>query len=143
MTPPLWLAVLGLLVGCAHVSPQTARDGLGGTSWQLVKFQGGDGTVLVPDDRPKYTVSFAADGTMSVRFDCNRGRGTWTSPGPRQLQFGPLALTRMACPPAPIYDRIVQQWPFVRSYVVERGHLFLSLMADGGIFELEPSMASR
>jgi META domain-containing protein len=66
---------------------------------------------------------FAPDGTASVRFDCNRGRGTWTSPGPNQLQFGPLALTRMACPPAAIYDRIVQQWPFVRSYVIERGHL--------------------
>jgi para-nitrobenzyl esterase len=49
----------------------------------------------------------------------------------------------MACPPAAIYDCLVQQWPFVRSYVVERGRLFLSLMADGGIFQFEPSTASR
>jgi hypothetical protein len=28
---------------------------------------------------------------------CNRGRGTWKSAGPNQLQFGPLALTRAMC----------------------------------------------
>jgi para-nitrobenzyl esterase len=26
----------------------------------------------------------------------------------------------------------------VRSYVIDNGHLFLSLMADGGIYEFEP-----
>ena len=32
---------------------------------------------------------------------------------------------------------MVKQWPFVRSYVIKNGHLFLSLMADGGIYEFE------
>jgi para-nitrobenzyl esterase len=32
----------------------------------------------------------------------------------------------------------VKQWGFIRSYVVRDGHLFLSLMADGGIYEFEP-----
>jgi para-nitrobenzyl esterase len=27
---------------------------------------------------------------------------------------------------------------YVRSYVIRNGHLFLSLMADGGIYEFEP-----
>jgi hypothetical protein len=27
---------------------------------------------------------------------------------------------------------MVKQWPFIRSYVLKGGHLFLSLMADGG-----------
>ena len=130
--------MLVLEVGCAHSAPQTLPTSLGGTSWQLVKFQGGDGTVLIPHDKAKYTLTFAADGHLNVRFDCNRGRGTWTSPGPQQLQFGPLALTRAGCAGA-LYDRIVKQWPFVRSYVIERGNLFLSLMADGGIYEFEPS----
>jgi para-nitrobenzyl esterase len=110
----------------------------GGTSWQLVKFQGGDDTVLTPDDTAKYTIAFAADGTVSVRFDCNRGRGSWISPGPAQLQFGPLALTRAMCPPGSLHDHIVKQWPFIRSYTVKGGHLFLSLTADGGSYEFEP-----
>lgn len=128
-------ALLLLLTGCAQTPD---ADGLVGTSWQLVKFQGGDGTVLAPDDRTKYTVAFAADGVVSVRFDCNRGRGGWKSAGKNQLEFGPMALTRAMCPPGSLHDHFVKQWPYVRSYVVKGGHLFLSLMADGGTYELEP-----
>jgi len=42
------------------------------------------------------------------------------------------------CPPGSLQDRIVRDWDFVRSYVIKDGHLFLALMADGGIYELEP-----
>lgn len=111
---------------------------LAGTSWQLVEFEGGDGTKLMPDAREKYTIAFATDGRVSARIDCNRGSGTWRSAGPNHLEFGPLALTRMMCPPGSLHDRIARHWPFVRSYMINDGHLFLSLMADGGIYEFEP-----
>ncbi|HEU4341059.1 MAG TPA: hypothetical protein VFU31_05765, partial [Candidatus Binatia bacterium] len=42
------------------------------------------------------------------------------------------------CPPGSLHDLIVKHWEFVRSYVIKEGHLFLSLMADGGIYEFEP-----
>jgi len=29
-----------------------SREALQGTTWQLVKFQGGDGTTLTPEDKP-------------------------------------------------------------------------------------------
>ena len=128
-----------LLVGaCAQVAPQGVADGLGGTSWQLAGFQGGDGKVLRPDDKAKYTIAFGSDGSVSARIDCNRGRGTWKSQGRNQLEFGPLALTRAMCPPGSLHDQIVKQWGFVRSYVIKDGRLFLSLMADAGIYEFEP-----
>jgi heat shock protein HslJ len=111
---------------------------LGGTSWRLVKFQGSDETTLRPDDPAKYTIAFGTDGQLSARIDCNRGRGTWKSPGPSQLELGPLALTRAMCPPESLHNQIVKQWPYVRSYVMRDGHLFVSLMADGGIYEFEP-----
>jgi para-nitrobenzyl esterase len=95
--------------------------------------------VLTPDDRAKYTIDFAAGGQLTARVDCNRGRGTWKSNGPNQLQFGPLALTRAMCPPGSLHDQIVKQWGNIRSYVMKDGHLFLSLMADGGIYEFEPA----
>ena len=132
-----WLLATPALVlafGCAQVPPQ----GLGGTSWQLVRFQGGDDKVLVPDDRSRYTIAFGTDGAVSARIDCNRARGTWKSPGPNQLEFGPLAVTRALCPPGSLHDRIVTHWGYVRSYVIRGGHLYLSLMADGGIYEFEP-----
>jgi para-nitrobenzyl esterase len=115
-----------------------ATGDLGGTTWQLVKFQGGDDTTLTPDDRSKYTIAFETDGNVSTRIDCNRGRGTWKSSGLTQLEFGPLALTRAMCLPGSLHDRIVKDWGFVRSYIIKDGHLFLSLMADGGIYEFEP-----
>ena len=132
-------AMLLLLSACALTGPQAEREDLGGTSWQLVKFQGGDGAVLTPDDKAKYTVAFGADGTVNVRFDCNRGRGGWKSSGKNQVEFGPMALTRAMCPPGSLHDHFVKQWPYVCSYVIKNGNLFLSLMADGGIYEFEPA----
>jgi len=41
------------------------------------------------------------------------------------------------CPPGSLHDRIVRDWSFVRSYVLQGGRLFLSLMADAGIYEFE------
>jgi heat shock protein HslJ len=122
---------------------RTRSGELGGTSWQLVAFQGSDDTTLTPDNRAKYAVAFAADGSLTVRIDCNRGRGIWKSSGASQLTLGPLALTRAMCPPGSLHDRIVKDWSFVRSYVIRNGHLFLSLMADGGIYEFEPIGGTR
>ncbi|WP_416673990.1 carboxylesterase family protein [Egbenema bharatensis] len=115
-----------------------AMNDLGGTSWQLVQFQSGDGTVLIPDDPTKYTITFTAAGQINMQIDCNRGRGTWISEEPHQLVFGPLATTRALCPPGSLFDRIVQDWEYVRSYTLQDGHLFLSLMADGGTYEFAP-----
>ena len=98
----------------------------------------GDGTVLAPDDKSKYTLAFGADGVVRARIDCNRAQGGWKSAGPNQLEFGPMAITRAQCPPGSLHDQIVKQLPYVRSYVMKQGHLFLSLMADGGIYEFEP-----
>jgi para-nitrobenzyl esterase len=75
---------------------------------------------------------------LSARIDCNRGRGTWKSSGASQLQLSPLALTRAMCPPGSLHDQIVKHWDFIRSYIIKNDHLFLSLMADGGIYEFEP-----
>jgi heat shock protein HslJ len=122
----------------AQASTQPNSPSLAGTSWRLVKFQGSDGTTLTPDDRAKYTIEFGAGGQLTTRLDCNRGRGTWQSNGSSQLELGPLALTRAKCPAGSLHDQIVKQWSYIRSYVVKDGHLFLALMADGGIFEYEP-----
>jgi heat shock protein HslJ len=125
-------------VGAAQTTPPNPTGTLADTSWQLVKFQGSDGTTLTPDDRSRYTIEFGARGQLTARVDCYRGRGTWKSGGTNQVQFGPLALTRAMCPTGSLHDHIVKQWGYIRSYVIKDGHLFLSLMADGGIYEFEP-----
>jgi putative lipoprotein len=136
----LAVLLLGLLClgSSAQTPPRNAAADLGGTSWRLVKFEVGDDKTLTPDDPAKYTVAFDTNGGVSVRIDCNRGRGTWNSSASHSLEFGPLALTRAMCPPAPLNDRLVHDWAYVRSYRLRDGHLFLSLMADGGVYEFEP-----
>ncbi len=129
---------LFLVVGCVQVPAQDPAPALGGSAWQLVRFQGGDDRVLTPDDKSKYTLAFGADGALSARLDCNRGRGSWKSPEKGRLELGPMALTRAMCPPGSLHDHLVRQLPFVRSYVVKDGHLFLSLMADAGTYQFEP-----
>jgi len=134
------------LLSCSGVGQAPADSkpfDLGGTAWQLVKFQGSDDTTIVPDDKAKYTLQFASDGGLNVRIDCNRGRGTWKSSGPNKLELSILALTRAMCPPGSMHDRIVTHWNSIRSYVVKDGRLFLSVMADGGIYEFEPLLAMK
>jgi para-nitrobenzyl esterase len=142
----LLLAPLLAAFACSartETSPRDVTAELGGSSWQLVRFQGSDGKTLTPDDKAKYTIAFGNDGGVSARIDCNRGSGTWKSAGPNQLQFGPLALTRAMCPPGSMHDRIAKDWELVRSYTMKDGHLFLALMADGGIYEFEPTGAPK
>jgi para-nitrobenzyl esterase len=131
----LTTSVLGAM---ARQFPTSHATALEGTSWQLVRFQDGDDDkTLALGDRAKYTIAFANGGQVTMRLDCNRGTGTWKSPEPGQLQFGPLATTRALCPPGSLYDRLVQDMEHVRSYVLKGGRLYLSLMADGGIYEFE------
>lgn len=99
---------------------------------------GSDGKTITPGDASKYTIAFGTDGNVSARIDCNRGRGTWKSSGPGRLEFGPLALTRAMCAPAVLNDRLPTDLPAVGSYAIRNGHLFLTLLADSGVYEFEP-----
>jgi heat shock protein HslJ len=130
-----------ITIKTAGFAGQTS-SGLSGTSWQLVKFQGSDDTV-VPDDRSKYTITFGSNGRVSTRVDCNRGGSTWKAIGTSELRFGSWSRTTAKCGPGSLHDKIVNEGANVRSYVIKDGHLFLSGMASGGFYELEPLSSQR
>lgn len=134
---------LAVFEGRDQTPPPATPSKLQGTTWQLVRFQGSDDTTLTPDDKTKYRIAFGAGGQLTARIDCNRGRGTWKSSASSQLELGPLALTRAKCSEGSLHDQIVKQWAYVRSYVIRDGHLFLALMADGGIYEFEPLVKAK
>ena len=139
------LAAAIALAGCAGArdggtgaAPTTAN--LSGTTWRLVQFRSSDdaiGTVR-PDDPAKYEMTLSADGRVAMKLDCNRAGGRWSSsasePTRGSFTFGPLAMTRAACPPGSLDTRIARDADFVRGYVLEGDQLHLSLMADGGIY---------
>lgn len=85
-------ALLGLcLSACAATRPD-APPALSG-DWRIEDLDGRG----VPDRVP-LTVAFA-DGRVSASAGCNRLVGAFEQTGDR-LRIGPLASTRMACPPA-------------------------------------------
>lgn len=125
-------------VTCLAMSMTTAfADELHGTSWRLVEIQSMNDTVLQPDDSSRYTLKFQPDGRAAIKADCNQGTGTWLSEG-SQLEFGPIGSTKALCPPGSISEEYLAQFQWVRSYVLEDGHLFLATMADGAIIQFEP-----
>jgi heat shock protein HslJ len=119
-----------------------AQAALASHPWQLVGFRGKDGRIFNPDDRTKYTLTFEPAGALTVRLDCNRGRGTWSSPHRGRLQFSAVVMTQASCGPESLADRIVEQWTAVHTYAVRHGNLVLSLVGHGGTFEFEPARAS-
>ena len=71
--------------------------GLAGTSWRLVRFQGGDGTTLTPDDGSKYTIEFKPEGRLAAR--------TRLRPGHRHVEVGHGESAR-ARPTGPVPKRL-------------------------------------
>ena len=97
-----------------------------------------DDRVFTPRADEMLTLELQPDGRALVVADCNRGRGSWRSSGPHQLQIGPIGLTRRACPSPSLGGRFVQDLGYVRTYVLRDGRLFLATLADGAILELAP-----
>jgi heat shock protein HslJ len=139
-----WVTGLALLAACAGGAAQPAHapaaEPLAGTSWTLVEFRSSDDAIgrIRPDDPNKYTMTLGADGRVAMNLNCNRGTGSWsatpTNAESGQFSLGPLAMTRALCPPSSMDERIARDAEFVRSYVRMGDQLFLSLMADGGIY---------
>ena len=133
-------SALLVLAACAgsSMAPKGAADPLAGTRWQLDSIDYMDDTTFSPDDSAKYTLEFDAAGMVGLQADCNRLRGGYTYTAPSGLEFGALMSTRAACPPGSLYNRMVKDMPFVRSFVIKDGRLHLALMADGGIYNYSP-----
>lgn len=104
------------------------------------------GTVR-PADGSLFTMRLHGDGTATMQLDCNRATGRWQAkPGvdgsSGSFTFGKLASTRTLCPPPNLDEKIMAQAEYVRSFLLKDGRLYLSLLADGGIFVWEPDKAS-
>lgn len=116
-----------------------------GTTWQLLAIQSMDdaqGTTRV-DHPERFTLAFGADGRVSMQLDCNRGTGSVkvtpaAGADSGTIRFGPIAMTRAVCPPPHLDERVARDMADVRAYLLKEGRLYLTLMADGGIYEWAP-----
>ena len=141
-----WKWLTAIVAVLAFTTSQ-ADDLLNDTNWQLVEFQSMDDAqgIKKPHDPAVYTMMLNADGSTSMKLNCNRARGTWKSSQSNDsnsgsFEFGPLAMTRALCPPPSMDEFIAMQSSYIRSYVIKNEKLYLSLMADGGIFVWQQSV---
>lgn len=141
------LAAPAFLAGCSSMmSLDPDRLSLTDNIWKLEAIRSMDdaqGTTHI--DRPElYTLSFGTNGRLSLRIDCNRGSAAWKSvpsadPASGMLEIGVLATTKAMCPPGSLDQKVLRDLPYVRTYLLKDGKLYLSLMADGGVYEWRPA----
>jgi heat shock protein HslJ len=116
--------------GKLAADPATTPDSPVGATWEWVR-------TVTPVERfeavdpTRYTLTLNADGTVAARFDCNRGRGEYTL-SEHRIEFGPLATTRMACPPDTQDHIFARQLDTMRSFFMRDGELFLEAPYDSG-----------
>ncbi len=140
-----------LISGCSlqmkpdRVQGKAASAVLANSSWRLKEFQSMSDRVgtVIPTDPSQYTMELGEDGQVSMKLNCNRAMGSWSAQASSSGQggnfrFGELAGTRALCPPPSMDERILADAQYVRSFVLKDGNLYLSLMADGGIYTWEP-----
>ena len=128
---------------------QAEGNPLAGSEWELVSIQSMDdaqGTLRIADPAA-FTLQLGGDGRAALKLDCNRGSASWKATAAAdgnsgQFAFGPLAGTRALCQPPHLDERIVRDLDYVRGYLLRDGNLYLSLMADGGIYEWRPRTAA-
>jgi heat shock protein HslJ len=81
-------------------TPSTDRfpPGLTGPTWEWRRTERGDEALVIARDPKRYTVTFVADGQLSIRADCNQVVGTYVREGSSlRVELG--AMTLAACEP--------------------------------------------
>lgn len=142
----LRLIPLALLLTACATSP-SVQSGLAGTQWKLLSIQSMDdsqGTTRIAEPE-LYTLNFDKDGRASMRLNCNRGSGSWEAE-PKStdsgiIRFGAIAVTRAMCAPGSLDARVARDLPYSRGYLKKDGKLYVTLLADGGIYEWAPLSA--
>lgn len=118
--------------GCASAGGQggATAEAVLGKVWQWESMVTPQETIDVANPE-RYVLEFMADRKARMRFDCNRGGGSYQMRN-GQLTFGPLVSTRMGCPPGSLGDRFGQELGRVTSFYLENGKLYLKLPDNGG-----------
>ena len=123
------LAASSLLTACSG----GAGSGLTGGTWYLTS---GTQTApawqwaVPPGEQASYTISFASDGNVNGKADCNQFTGTYKTSGTDGLTITPGASTMAYCGDGSLDTLYVHALSTTTNYKVASGELTLTL--DGG-----------
>ena len=143
----VYLLCLLLFFIVKHGTAQSGPDSspgitLLGSSWQLDEFKSMNddtGTVIVGNSS-EFTMDLWPGGLVIFKVGCNQATGRWSytpsmEPTSGVFSISELSSTLALCPPPRIDEIVVSQAEYISGYLKKDRHLFLSLMADGGIFK--------
>ena len=105
---------LGLLMAGSIIWPAMAADILAGSEWG-------------PGQAERQFIRFENDGKVAGNGGCNRLFGSYEISGTNSILIGPLASTRMACPPTIMEKEtaFISALENVRKFKRETGKLIL------------------
>jgi len=131
-TAIILLATTGL-VACG----QDGDPPLVGTTWELVSLQVAPAGQQNVSDPAAYWLTFDKDDKAFFLFDCNRGKGGYTTKpsgdgSSGELSFGTIDTTTQRCAPASLDEQVIGALAGVRSYSYKDGELTLSLAGNSG-----------
>lgn len=109
---------------------------LTGVVWEWQRFEGGDGSVVAPDNPSFYTLEFFPDGSLTARLDCNQGAGTYSTDG-AMIELM-VASTLIGCSEGSLGAEFGGYLAEANTYVIRDGQLALSLPLDSGIVFFNP-----
>ena len=109
-----------------------------GVVWSWQGTQMSDGARFVPDAPARYTLEFLPGGKVSVLADCNRGNASYRRSGDA-IGIGPIALTRMMCPPGSRDAEFLKGLDSVSGMLFRGSDLVLTLKADSGSMRFSPA----
>ena len=146
---PLGLMAALLLAACAPLptTPTIATTvELPGTSWRLLEFRpAGGATKVLPTAPDQYVLNFGADGRLTAKVDCNRGNGGFSvvpaQAGAKRIKIGPVATTRMMCPPSALSPYLPRGLEGEHGYRIEGGQLHLDAVDNAGVYVWERAPA--
>jgi copper homeostasis protein (lipoprotein) len=96
------------------------------TYWKLTRLEGGP-IIVRAGVREPHLIFHSAGSRVTGFGGCNNLTGTYTASGSDGLTFGPMAATRMACPPGADREaELLQALPRVRHWKIEGQHLEFS-----------------
>ena len=117
----------------ADVSPgmlPVSGDSLARGPWRWIATVTPVERITAPDPG-RYTLEFLPDSLLAAQLDCNRGSGAYHLDG-KSIRIGPLATTRMMCPPGSLDTKFAQQLDAARVWFMQGDTLMLDLFADSG-----------
>ena len=123
----------------AGVSAAPAAPEFVGVTWNWEDFIDNTGAQNVKvADPANYTVTFAEDGTVAMKADCNQAAGTFSLDGSNlAVSVGPVTLAM--CSAESLGEQFLVNLTSVATVSVEDGKLLLDLMADGGTMIFAPA----